>query len=70
MNLGQTVDELRRGLEAVRDNTAGVRMSSFVRLHVLDQLQAAGLLNDRLEWVNRRAAAAVAGLPGGFVDIQ
>ena len=53
LNLSQTVDDLRRGLEMVRDNTADLRMSSFVRLHVLDQLQAAGLLNDRLEWVNR-----------------
>jgi nucleoside-diphosphate-sugar epimerase len=70
LNLPQTVDELRRGLEMVRDNSADLRTSSFVRLHVLDQLQAAGLLNDRLEWVNRPAAAVVAGRPGGLVDIQ
>jgi nucleoside-diphosphate-sugar epimerase len=66
MNLAQTIDELRRGLEMVRASTADIRTSSFIRLHVLDQLQAAGLLNDRLEWITRPAAAAEAGLPGGL----
>ena len=59
MNLAQTIDDLRRGLEMVRSNSSDVRNSSFIRLHVLDQLQAAGLLNDRLEWIKRPAVVAV-----------
>ena len=59
MNLAQTIDDLRRGLEMVRSNSSDVRNSSFIRLHVLDQLQAAGLLNDQLEWIKRPAVVAI-----------
>jgi nucleoside-diphosphate-sugar epimerase len=51
--LRQTVEELRRGLDAIGFHDAEFRQSSFVRLRVLAELRAHGLLGDSLEWTSK-----------------
>jgi nucleoside-diphosphate-sugar epimerase len=45
-----TIKELKSGLEAMGFNNPDFRNSRFMRLRVLTDHQAMGLLNDRLEW--------------------
>lgn len=56
VDLTEAIRGLRRGLEAMEFHDADFRNSSYVRLRVLARLRAAGVLNDRLEWVHRAAA--------------
>jgi nucleoside-diphosphate-sugar epimerase len=62
-SLRQTVDDLRRGLEAIGFNDQDFRNSPFVRLQVLNRLQSRGLLNEKLDWVqlSARDVPALAG---------
>ena len=66
--LRQTVEDLRRGLEGMRFNNADFRDSSFMRLRVLSDLQAQGLLNETLEWVNTPARDAA--IPLGATGVE
>jgi nucleoside-diphosphate-sugar epimerase len=53
IDLRQTIEDLRRGLEAVGFNDGGFRDSSFIRLRALEDLRRRGLLNESLEWAHR-----------------
>ena len=46
----QSIEELRDGLVAMNFNDANFRESNLIRLKVLNQLRAQGLLNDDLRW--------------------
>jgi nucleoside-diphosphate-sugar epimerase len=52
IGLRQTVEDLRQGLEAMRFSNSDFRNSSFMRLRVLTDLEAQGLLNETLEWAS------------------
>jgi nucleoside-diphosphate-sugar epimerase len=49
-SLIDTVKELRDGLEAMGFADATFRESNYMRLNMLNQLRAKGLLNENLEW--------------------
>jgi nucleoside-diphosphate-sugar epimerase len=55
ISLRQTIDDLRVGLAAMRFNNAEFRDSPFMRLRVLADLRAAGLLSEALEWIDKPA---------------
>lgn len=57
--LRQTVEELRRGLEAMGFDNAEFRESSFMRLRVLADLRARGLLDEALGWTNKPVREAL-----------
>jgi nucleoside-diphosphate-sugar epimerase len=49
-NLIETIKELRDGLEAMGFADTKFRESNYMRLNMLNQLRAKGLLNENLEW--------------------
>jgi nucleoside-diphosphate-sugar epimerase len=51
VSLGESIDELKRGLEAIRFIDAEFRASRHMRLMVLKDLQDRGLLDNRLCWI-------------------
>jgi len=55
VNLSQTITELRDGLQAMRFDDADFRNSWMIRLHVLADLRARGVLDERLSWTDRSA---------------
>jgi hypothetical protein len=52
-----TVDVLRGGLEAIGFQDPDFRNSSFMRLQVLADLTSRGLLNAKLEWIDKPSAS-------------
>ena len=48
-----TIQELKNGLEAMKFKDSNFRQSRFMRLRVLTDLIDKGLLNDCLEWTNK-----------------
>lgn len=54
IDLPAAVQELRDGLEAMGFEDAEFRSSEFMRLHALRRLRRQGLLNEKLEWSDRR----------------
>ena len=58
IGLQETVESLCRGLEAMSFRDSEFRSSSFMRLRVLTDLQARGLLNETLEWAGKSTYAA------------
>jgi len=49
-DLINTIEELRDGMEAMGFHDEKFRNSNFMRLNMLNQLRANGLLNENLEW--------------------
>lgn len=54
MDLHTTVKELKNGLESMNFHDENFRSSNYMRLMMLNQLRDAGLISDRLEWLNNR----------------
>lgn len=52
-NLPGTIEKLKRGLEAIGFRDQNFRDSSFMRLRVIADLRARGVLNDSLEWTDK-----------------
>lgn len=52
MDLAGTIRELKEGLLAMKFSDLDFRNSRFMRLMVLKELRAKGLLNERLEWTS------------------
>lgn len=50
IDLARSIDELRRGLEAIDFRDAGFRESHYIRLKVLGGLKDAGALDETLRW--------------------
>jgi nucleoside-diphosphate-sugar epimerase len=59
IDLTTAVTELRDSLQAVDFRDAEFRKSRFMRLVVLKQLRDNGVINDNLEWVQKRKTADV-----------
>lgn len=53
VDLMQTINELKDGLEKMKFNDDNFRESEYIRLKVLSRLREDGLLSNNLEWVNR-----------------
>ncbi len=70
MDLVTTIAELQTGLEAMRFQNADFRNSHFMRLRVLQDLRARGLLTERLEWTDKKLGPAplLARVSGGPTD--
>jgi hypothetical protein len=51
----ETIQELRRALVDMQFHDPNFRDSSFIRLKVLADLEARGLLSQTLEWTDRHA---------------
>jgi hypothetical protein len=60
VDLNMAVSDLKQGLEAMKFSDPGFRNSSYMRLKVLSVLRDKGLLNERLEWVQAKAARQAA----------
>jgi nucleoside-diphosphate-sugar epimerase len=58
MDLVTTITELQSGLEAMRFQDADFRNSHFMRLRVLQDFRARGLLTERLEWTDKKLEPA------------
>ncbi len=58
-----TIEQLREGVEQIRFASPNFRDSAYVRLRVLGELQALGLLSRTLEWTDKRAALATTVTP-------
>ena len=54
VSLIETIHELKAGLEAINFNDSNFHDSRFIRLKVLSDLRERGLLNEQLQWQNRR----------------
>ena len=50
VSLVETINELKAGLEAINFSDSNFHNSRFIRLKVLSDLRAKGLLNDQLQW--------------------
>jgi len=70
MELVTTIAELQSGLEAMKFQNADFRNSHFMRLRVLQDFRARGLLTERLEWTDKKLvpAPSPAQVPGGATD--
>jgi hypothetical protein len=55
-DLAGTIDGLRSGLEAIHFRDHDFRNSSFMRLRVIADLRARGVLSDTLEWTAKSPA--------------
>jgi len=53
VDLVTSIKELRKGLEAMEFTDPNFRNSKYMRLKVLTRLQEKGLLDERLEWVQK-----------------
>lgn len=53
VDLVASIRELKEGLEKIAFNNDNFRQSNFMRLNTLIELQSKGLLNEKLEWINR-----------------
>ena len=51
VTLTESINELRNGLEAIGFKDGEFHESRHMRLKVLTELQAKGLLNDKLQWI-------------------
>lgn len=56
VDLHTAISELKAGLDAIGFKDANFRSSNYMRLQVLRQLEAEGLLGKNLEWTTGRAA--------------
>ena len=52
IDLKTTIQDLKKGLEAMKFSDQDFRNSRFMRLKVLNDLRSKGFLNDNLEWIN------------------
>ena len=68
--LADTIQALRTGLEAMGFEDAGFRDSQLIRLRVLAELQAKGLLDSNLEWVDRHGRSGIAALESSYVATE
>jgi nucleoside-diphosphate-sugar epimerase len=55
--LRETIDELKRGLEAMGFCDQNFRNSSLMRLRVISDLRSGGVLNESLEWTDKHSPA-------------
>jgi nucleoside-diphosphate-sugar epimerase len=69
-DLRGTVDDLKRGLTAMNFADPNFRDSSFMRLRVIADLRARGLLTDSLEWADRHRANATITTPAAFAPLH
>jgi nucleoside-diphosphate-sugar epimerase len=53
IDLTTSIRELKEGLEKISFNNNKFRDSNFMRLNILKELQSKGLLNEKLEWINK-----------------
>jgi len=54
VTLIESINELKKGLEAMEFKDGEFRNSKYMRLNILTQLRDKGLLNQSLEWVQKR----------------
>jgi nucleoside-diphosphate-sugar epimerase len=53
IDLTTSIRELKEGLKRIAFNNDNFRESNFMRLNILKELQSKGLLNEKLEWINK-----------------
>jgi len=53
IDLIASIKELKDGLEKIAFKNENFRESHLMRLNILKQLQLRGLLNEKLEWINK-----------------
>ncbi len=53
IDLTTSIRELKEGLKRIAFNNDKFRESNFMRLNILKELQSKGMLNEKLEWINK-----------------
>jgi nucleoside-diphosphate-sugar epimerase len=53
VTLNESIKELKNGLEALEFKDGDFRNSKYMRLNVLTELQKKGLVNEKLQWINK-----------------
>jgi nucleoside-diphosphate-sugar epimerase len=53
VGLIESIKELKDGLEAMEFKDGEFRNSKYMRLNILTQLQQKGLVNEKLQWINK-----------------
>jgi len=53
VSLVESIEELKNGLEAIGFKDGEFRNSKYMRLNVLTELREKGLVNEKLQWINK-----------------